>query len=82
MKIEIDKPKNFTLVLYEIGSRHKKRIDRCETKSIRRFMTKLKLLNSQIESHLRVFYAHGGHNEGFYSSKEDLLFAFDAFVEN
>ena len=80
--MEIDRPKNFTLILFEIGSKHKKTIYRLETKSIRRFRTRLKLLESQIESCLRVSYFQGGPNYGFYNSKEDLLITFEAFVEN
>ena len=79
--MEMNRPRNFTLILFEIGSKHKKPVYRLETKSIRRFKMKLKLLKSQIESYLRVSYTKGGHNNGFYYSKEDLLFAFEAFIE-
>lgn len=76
-----DKLKNFTLVLYETGSNFKKRIDRLETKSIRRFRTRLKLLPDQFEAYLRVSYTGGGHNDGDYSNRTDLMFAFEAFDE-
>ncbi len=76
-----DRLKNFTLVLYEIGSRYKKRVDRLETKSIRRFRRRLKLLPDQFEAYLRVSYTDGGHNDGDYDNKADLMFAFEAFVE-
>ena len=82
--MEVDRPKNFTLVLYETGSGYKKRIDRWETKSIRRFRTRLKLLKNlkpSCEAYLRVHYTSGGHNDGFYDNWTDLMFAFEAFVE-
>ena len=79
--MEIDRPKNFTLVSYKIGSKYRERIDRWETKSIRRFRRRLKLLPDQFEVYLRVSYSGGGHNDGDYDNKVDLLFAFEAFVE-
>lgn len=79
--MEIDIPKNFTLVLYKTGSDYQERMDRWETKSIRRFRTKLKLLPNQFEAYLRISYVNGGHNDGNYDNKTDLTFAFEAFVE-
>ncbi len=79
--MEIDRPKNLTLILYETGSRYKQRMDRWETRSIRRFRRRLKLLPDQFEAYLRVSYTGGGHNDGDYVNKTDLMFAFEAFVE-
>ena len=79
--MEKDKPKNFTLVLHRIGSHFRERVDRLETRSIRRFRRRLRLLPDQIEAYLRVSYTGGGHNDGDYDNKADLLFAFEAFVE-
>lgn len=74
--------KNFTLILYMIGSDSRQMVSRLETKSIRRFRTRLKLLTNPISSYLRVSYLGGGHNDGYYSSAPELLFAFEAFVES
>lgn len=83
-KDNLDKHRNFTLVLYETGSNFKKRIDRLETRSIRRFATKLRSLKDlelMPEVYLRVKYTGGGYNDGFYDNYGDLIFAFKAFVE-
>ena len=76
------KNRNYTLVLFENGSNFHKQVERMETKSIRRFHTRLRLLPPQIECYLRVHYPDGGHNDGCYTDKEDLLMAFEAFCED
>jgi len=75
------KKRNYTLILFENGSNFTKRVERYETKSIRRFSTKLRLLKSPFECYLRVYYPDGGHNDGNYVNKEDLLMAYEAFCE-
>ncbi len=36
---------------------------------------------SMPEAYIRVGYTQGGKNEGFYDNFNDLMFAFEAFVE-
>ena len=81
MQNKIDRPKNFTLIWYKTGSNFTKMIGRVETKSIRHFRTKLKLLKNQNEYYLRVSYTRGGHNEGVYSTRKGLMLALNAFCE-
>lgn len=76
------KNRNFTLILFENGSNFQKKVERYETKSIRRFCTKLRLLKSPFECYLRVHYPDGGHNDGYYTNYEDLTLAFEAFCED
>ena len=79
-----DRPKNFLLILYEIGSNHKKELLRVQTSKYRRFLMNLKQLQdykSMPEAYIRVGYTQGGKNEGFYDNFNDLMFAFEAFVE-
>lgn len=76
-----DKPKNFTLVLYETDSKRKRIVYRVETSKIRRFRARLRRIPDQLDGYLRVSYTGGGHNDGYYDNKVDLMFAFEAFVE-
>jgi hypothetical protein len=84
------RPKNFVLILFEVGSNHHKTIKRWEMKSIRRFTKKLKLLKSPIDCYLRVSYGRRldyrgemSHfiNEGSYDDLGELFLAFRAFCE-
>lgn len=77
----INIPKKFTIISYEIGSRYHKVVDTLKTKSQGHFARKLRLLNSQIECYLRVTYKGGGHNDGYYDNKSDLMLAYKAFCE-
>jgi len=62
-----------------------KTIDKCRTRSIRRFTKNLRTINwgnSLLKVYLKVNYEKGVINEGFYENKEDLWLAFNAFVED
>ena len=76
------RPKNFTLILYKEASQKSEKAYRVETKSKRRFSTRLKLLPPEFYGYLRVSYTGGGWNEGIYKTKGDLIFAYKAFIEN
>lgn len=80
------KKRNFTLVLFENGSNFQKKVERLETKSIRRFLTRLRLLKSPLECYLRVHYPNGNYNDGYYSgeygNKKYVLKVFKAFCES
>lgn len=80
-RLNHNRPKNYTIVLFQPDSNYHKRIDRLETKSPRRFLRRLKLLNSQISCYLRVSYTGGGFNDGNYDNRKDLMLAFKAFCE-
>ena len=80
-KYLVDKPKNFTLILYKKASRKSEVVDRLETKSARRFLTRLRLLPARFNGYLRVSYTGGGWNDGFYTEIDDLWLAFNAFNE-
>lgn len=81
LKALTDKPKNFTLMLYETGSKRKRIVYRVETSKIRRFRARFRRIPDQFDGYLRVSYTGGGHNDGDYCNKADLIFAFEAFVE-
>lgn len=72
--------RNYTLKVFENG----KKVDRCQTHSLRRFRKHLRTINwqkSQLEMCLRVNYGKGFVNEGNYWTKKDLWLAFNAFIE-
>jgi len=74
-------PKNFTLILYREASQKSEKVYRVETKSKRRFSTRLKLLPPTFYGYLRVSYTDGGWNDGIYKTKKECLFAFKTFIE-
>lgn len=78
---EIDRPKYFSLLIFGNNSKLSPVIGKLGTKSQNKFSRKLRLLPEQNFFYLKVGYALGGYNDGFYSSKKDLLFAYQAFVE-
>jgi hypothetical protein len=58
---------------------------RYDSSSIRRFknhISTIKWQNQDFKVYLKVNYGKGFHNDGFYQSKEELLFALDAFTES
>lgn len=78
---QIDRPKYFTLRIYKDSSKSSLVIEKIGTKSQAKFSRKLKQIPTQFYGYLKVVYSGGGHNDGFYSSKEELLLAYQAFVE-
>ena len=81
MKIETVRPKNFTLILYKIGTNRKKIIERLETRSQKRFTRRVKLIPKKFDALLRVYYSNKSWNDGDYFKREDLLLAYYAFIE-
>ena len=79
--MEIIKPTNYTLKLYGNPFFKGSPVYRFETKSKRRFITKLKLLPPTFYGYLRVHYSDGGSNEGKYKNRKDFMQAFKAFTE-
>lgn len=81
MLTRVDIPKNFTLVLYRKGFDKTQMIERLETKRVRRFLRRLRLLDKRFNAYLRASYMDGGWNDGYYQSRVDLMRAFNAFVD-
>ncbi len=81
MKIEIVRPTNFTLILYEMGSQRKRLLERLETRSQRRFTTRVKLMPQRFDTYLRVYYSNKFWNDGNYFKRDDLFLAYYAFIE-
>ena len=82
--------RNYTLKVFENG----KQVDRCQTHSLRRFMSHLRMINwknSHPRVYLRVSYGKRldnfgkiteFHNDGDYENENDLWLAFNAFIED
>lgn len=69
--------KNYTYKIYKKGEV----VSRLSTHSIRRFLSRLRMIKENNATYLRVSYPLLGANEGYYQKKKELLNALNAFNE-
>lgn len=77
----ISKPKYFKLTLYKDGSKNRQVVNIFKTRSQNRFSRMLKLIPNEFYALLEITYSDDGHNDGYYSTKADLMLAYEAFTE-
>jgi len=80
-KSQSNPPKKYLLVIYENNSFSGRVVKRIQTKSKNKFTRRLKLISNEFYVLLKVSYLDGGWNDGYYSTRKDLLFAYEAFTE-
>ncbi len=78
---QVGRPKYFTLVLYKNDAKKRTVTKRIQTKSKNKFSRRLRLIPNEFYALLKVSYSDGGWNDGFYSTKKDLMLAYEAFIE-